>query len=238
MLEVEDFEPLPPHTFNQPQQPLSFVESIETPHSERTLFGFYADVPWVSNELNVKKLLDDYFDYYVVGFEKTKDSNIEHIHVVTRCEPCQYNAFIAFIKKKYDLKGRAVKGKRKQYGKIRDIRSEQQLISYSIKSGHYVYVGYDKDFILICSNASYEKLSFKNKFKKIVDILNGEFRITGDNDPKSRQFIVERAIELHYDHFGTVLSTGPLKKYLYAAKIISSGEIAHEIGRFFIFRDN
>ncbi len=234
MSEVHEHE-LINETWSQPQQPLPFVESIETPHSERTLYGFYADVPWVQQEKAVKALLDDYFDYYVVGFEKTKDSKIEHIHVVTRCEPCQYNAFIAFVKKKHNLKGRAAKGKRKQYGKIRDIRSEQQLITYSIKSGHYVYVGYNSEFILQCANASYEKLSFKNRFRKIVDILNAELKITGISDWKSRQFIVERAIELHYEEFGTVLSTGPLKKYLYAAKIISSGEIADEIGRFFIY---
>jgi len=224
--------------WSQPQQPLPFVESIETPHSERTLYGFYADIPWLNKEKPLKQLLDDYFDYYVVGFEKTKDTKIEHIHVVTRCDPCQYNAFIAFIKNKYGLKGRAQKGKRKQYGKIRDIRSEQQLISYSIKSGHYVFVGYSSDFIQECSNASYEKVSYKNTFKKIVDILNAELKITGIWTQESRQFIVKRAIELHYEHFHTVLSAGPLKKYLYAAKIIDSGEIANEIGRSFIFRDN
>ncbi len=224
--------------WSQPQQPLPYVESIETPHSERSLFGFYADIPWKSNEQMVKKLLNDYFAYFVVGFEETEDKKVPHIHVVTRCDPCQYNAFIAFIKKKYDLKGRATKGSRKQYGKIRDIKDEQQLITYSIKSGHYYSQGYDKDWIQECSKASYEKVSFKTKFKKIVDLLNVESRLHGIYTIESRQLLVQKAIELHYEYFGTVLSAGPLRKYLYAAKIIDSGEIANEIGRSFIFREN
>lgn len=223
--------------WSQPQQPLPFVESIITPHSERTLFGFYADIPWKSKEALVKKLLNDYFVHYVVGFEETEDKKVQHIHVVARCDPPQYNAFIAFIKKKYELKGRAVKGKRKQYGKIRDIKDEQQLITYSIKSGHYYSQGYDPDWIKECSKASYEKVSFKTKFKKIVDILKAESKINGIHTVLSRQFIVKKAIELHYEEFGTVLSAGPLRKYLYAAKIIDSGEIANEIGRSFIFRE-
>ncbi len=224
-------------------------ESITHDHSTH---AFYADVPWdvcgiggVSGEDNIEGLLRFYFDKYVVGYEISKNDKVPHIHVVAYGTAKQYNAYIAQIKKLYDLKGRATKGSRKQYGKVRDIKDLDNMISYTVKSGHYHSEGYDADYIQQRASVAYEKPTFKSKFDVVKEQISAlHQRLRGDNTKfgledarASRKEIVEKAIQLHYEHFGTVLSTPTLKRYLYAANILDSGEIAEDIGRFYIFSD-
>ena len=217
-------------------------ESITHEHSTH---AFYADVPWEENEVAVQDLLAFYFDKYVVGYEYSSQDKVPHIHVVAYGEAGQYNSYIAKIKKLYDLKGRAIKGSRKQYGKVRNIKDLDNMISYTVKSGNYHFKGYDPDYVQERANVAYEKPSFKSKFDQVKEqisalhqTLKGDESKFGLEDARaSRKEIVERAIALHYEHFGTVLSTPTLKRYLYAAKILDSGEIAEDIGRFYIFSD-
>ncbi len=207
--------------------------------------AFYADVPWEENEVAVQDLLAFYFDKFIVGYEYSTNKKIPHIHVVAYGPTGQYNSYIAKIKKLYDLKGRSIKGSRKQYGKIRDIKDLDNMISYTVKSGNYHFKGYDPDYVQERASVAFEKPCFKSKFDQVKEQISAVHqKLKADNTKfgledarASRKEIVEAAIAHHYEQFGTVLSTPTLKRYLYAANILDSGEIAEDIGRFYIFSD-
>lgn len=219
----------------------SCEESITSPLKP---FAFYLDVNWSQKRLEVRDMLDYYFDKYVVGFEKSKVDNVEHIHVLTETDPGQYHAFIAKAKKTWKLRGRATKGNRKQYGKVKVIKDFNNMFSYTIKSGDYHYKGYDSTYVLQRSEKAYEPKKFKDKFTQMVQKIKplaDEFR-SRSSEPDSdyhddRYWLVEQIIELHSQEYNSILGTPMLKRYLHAVGLYTSRQIAKHIAHFWIHDD-
>lgn len=215
----------------------SCEESIPNPN---TPHAFYLDVNWSEHKDHIIFLLEQYFDKYVVGFETTKDK-VPHIHVLAETIPSQYQAFIAQAKRLYDLRGRATKGTRKQYGKVKIIKNLDNMVSYTIKSGNFHYRGYDQDYIQYRLDNSYEKNTLKDKFQKIVEELTPHAhlysaRVSEDLNyiTDERTSLVSHIIDMHHKEYKTILGTPMLKRYLYALGLYTTTDIAKSIGNFWI----
>ncbi len=220
----------------------SCEESITSPF---TPFAFYLDVTWSQKRLEVRDMLDYYFDKYVVGFEKSKVDNVEHIHVLTETDSGQYHAFIAKAKKTWKLRGRATKGNRKQYGKVKVIKDFNNMFSYTIKSGDYHYKGYDPDYVLKRFNTSYQPKQLKDKFTSMVekikpyaDSYRQQIAEPDADYTESRFALVENIIQLHSEEYNSILGTPMLKRYLHAVGLYTSRQIAKHIAYFWVHDDS
>lgn len=222
--------------------------SEESIIQEHTPHAFYCDVKWSQNKDPIIQLLDQYFDKYIVGFETTKEK-VPHIHVLATCDSNQYQAFIAKAKKLWNLRGRATKGTRKQYGKVKIIKDLNNMVSYTIKSGDFHHRGYDQDYIQDRLDNSYEKKTLKDKFTLMVGrlrpladdyITQRDFGIHGGYwDPnESRTDLVAAIIDAHSSEYKTILGTPMLKRYLHALGLYSSRQIAKNIAYFWICQDD
>ncbi len=226
-----------------------YLDDKYTPSCEESItnlkpFAFYADVPWTTQRDELRTLLDRYFDKYVVGFETSKVDKVPHIHVLAETDSGQYQAFIAKLKKQYKLSGRATKGNRKQYGKVKVIKDFNNMFSYTIKSGDYHYRGYDQDYVQERLDKSYEKQTLKDKFTKICDKMKNYVHAMNcaiSEEPcdlqlkqDERLHIVETLIQLHHEEYKTILGTPQLKRYLYTLGLLKTKDIAHQIGDFWI----
>uniref|UniRef100_UPI00404AA907 hypothetical protein n=2 Tax=Pseudomonadati TaxID=3379134 RepID=UPI00404AA907 len=80
--------------------------------------------------------------YYIVSFETSKSShaetNGEHMHFVVQMSEKDYHTLtIRVFKNKYNLRGRAVDGKPRQYGKVKEIENLEKMKAYTLKEGDY-----------------------------------------------------------------------------------------------------
>lgn len=80
--------------------------------------------------------------YYIVSFETSKSShaetNGEHMHFVVQMSEKDYHTLtIRVFKNKYNLRGRAVDGKPRQYGKVKEIENLEKMKAYTLKEGVY-----------------------------------------------------------------------------------------------------
>lgn len=71
---------------------------------------------------------------YLIAFENPLGGHgYPHYHYLVWWTRNNYNAFIKCIRQKYKLRGKAEKGKRKQYGTIRNIEDIEKLQTYMMK---------------------------------------------------------------------------------------------------------
>jgi len=113
----------------------------------------------------VKNILLEYnIGAYIIANEISKSShqetNGEHIHFVVEMTPEEYHRFSkrVFIDK-FKLRGRAAKGKPRQYGKVNKIDNVEKMKIYSLKEGDYI------------SNLSSQELEtmYEKSYKKAED---------------------------------------------------------------------
>ena len=212
-------------------------------------FAFYLDVDWptASVKTQLVSMLDQYFDKFIAGLERSKEDNIPHVHVVAITDLNAYNAFIAKAKKTWSLRGRATKGFRKQYGKCKIINNLDNMISYTIKSGTFINRGYDQDYVQERLDCSYEKKTLKDKFNTIIGrveqmplyrqcmndirhLQSSPLEFDREFTTQNRLNLVEILVSLHHQEYGTILGQPMLKRYLFALSLLQVGEIAQQIG--------
>ena len=71
---------------------------------------------------------------YLIVFEHPLGpKGFPHYHYLVWFTENNYNAFIKKVREKYNLRGKATAGKRKQYGRIKNIKSLEKLQSYMMK---------------------------------------------------------------------------------------------------------
>ena len=93
-----------------------------------------------SNREYIKGYIANRFTDYIIAYE-TSDKVGEHIHFILWAEQqndyhklCQ-NVF----KKKFTLRGRATKGKCRQYGKVKNIEHINKMMAYTVKDKNVDY---------------------------------------------------------------------------------------------------
>ena len=71
---------------------------------------------------------------YLIGHETDP---FHHYHILMESNAKVYNTFSKRLIEKYGLRGKASKGKARQYGKIKNIKDLEKLKSYTVKDGNY-----------------------------------------------------------------------------------------------------
>lgn len=100
-----------------------------------------------------------------------QDTNGEHMHFVVQMHPSDYKRFAdrVFIKR-FKLRGRAVKGLSRQYGKLTNIENLERMKIYVLKDGNYV-TNLPKDEIARLAQQSFEKNEDRSLIKEILDAM-------------------------------------------------------------------
>lgn len=208
---------------------LTLEESITQPPPDLPEHCFYVDIPHdiPSEKEEFKGLLDEYFTHWIAGYENSKEKNVPHIHIVCKANLKVYNAFIARVKKRWKLSGRATKNERKQYGKIKKVRDIDNMISYTLKGKSFDYKGYADEYIDELAKASYipedthiEKWNMLVKDIQYTAQKNGEFR---------KFETCQRLVHMYFSSFGTVITKKQADKIFYQAGLIDAASVARTV---------
>lgn len=91
---------------------------------------------------------------YIIAHEEGKNS---HFHFMVKITDQEYHNFCQdYFKKKYQLRGRAIKDKPRQYGKERNIKDLSRSMMYTLKDGNY-RTNMDEDYIQKLYEESFKK---------------------------------------------------------------------------------
>lgn len=131
------------------------------------------------NQFDVlEDIIKSYETKYLIALEVEP---YHHYHFIAYLSDEEYhklskNLFID----KYKLRGRAIKGKPRQYGKVKKtIKDEELAIAYTLKDGNY-RTNMDQKTIETCLKKSYEKTSKNLEVEKLFQYLD----LKNYKDPK------------------------------------------------------
>lgn len=99
---------------------------------------------------------------YIIGLEKVSDAHSEtdgeHMHFMVQMSDKQYHAFSKrCFKDKYQLRGKALKDKARQYGKVQKIKDVHRMKLYTCKDGK-VRSSLDEETVMaLIEEASHEE---------------------------------------------------------------------------------
>lgn len=97
--------------------------------------GFMCHLPEKEHD-TLEEVLKEYnIQGYIIAHEAKPYS---HFHFVVQMTDTDYHSFAQRIfKKKHGLRGRAIKGEPRQYGRLKHIENLQRLKAYTIKDGNF-----------------------------------------------------------------------------------------------------
>lgn len=83
---------------------------------------------------DVKDMLSEYnIGEYIIALE---NNPYRHFHICVEMDTKDYNAFVKkHLKDRLKLRGRAVNGKPRQYGRVLGIKKPDKMIAYTLKQG-------------------------------------------------------------------------------------------------------
>ena len=86
------------------------------------------------NREYIKGYIDNRYDEYIIAYEHSEKVG-EHMHFLLWAEkPDDYHKLAQNVfKQKFTLRGKATKGKCRQYGKVKEIENIQKMMSYTVK---------------------------------------------------------------------------------------------------------
>lgn len=184
---------------------------------------FYFDADHTDTEIDatVVCLFEEYFEYYAVGRETSK-SGIKHYQAfICYKNLTKYNAFIAKIKKKWGLHGRAEKGGRRQYGKVKDkLNNPTNGLVYTLKEKNYFYKGFKHQYL-----AELEKLSFNDPTSpkdKMKELKNELLEIIQYDRTKGQRELAVELVKLYYKKFDSLPAKTTIIKVLYDLNVLTA----------------
>lgn len=195
---------------------------------------FYVDWDWTQKgELDA--LFKLYFTRFVCGYEISNVNAVKHLQCFTIGPPARYRAFVARWKIDYEKKhgkkptGRAKKGGRKNYGKVRNIKKPVvNCIAYCIKDGEYSHFNFPKETMLEAEKTTYKvenidtkKLIIKHFLKRNKDLWH-----YGSHDDKFN--IITKLCKFHFEAFNHGMSKSTLTRYLLTSGLISHRDYAKQ----------
>ncbi len=198
--------------------------------------SFYIDLDWNDPSSNnfFEQKLDHYFNKYVAGRETSK-SGTKHYQVWTCAStPQAYDNFIALMKKRFKLQGRATKNNRKQYGRIQGvIRDTDNMISYCLKEKNYIYKGLSEDYIKAREEYSFVKEDTRDTFERFLEEMSDILKIPPviNNKFEAYQDRLTNATlisEKWYKHYKTIIPRTTIPKVLYLLGLTSHEDIAKQ----------
>lgn len=118
-----------------------------------------------------EKLQEYNIGSYIIGHETSK---YPHFHFMVQMEDEEYHNFAqAVFKKKFKLRGRAIKDNPRQYGKVTNINNLDKMKSYTVKEGNYRTNLSDEEIKTIYDN-SFEKVDRATEIEKLFVYLDSQ----------------------------------------------------------------
>lgn len=122
--------------------------------------------------LSLEKVLGYLQEYdigkYVIALE---ESPYRHFHICIEMSPNAYNAFVQkYLRKHFGLRGRAVHGLPRQYGRVIGIKKPHKMLTYTLKQGCYLS-NIPESELEPYKKASYTKDTHQDKDKEIREKL-------------------------------------------------------------------
>ncbi len=179
---------------------------------------FFFDADWTDPDVDTfcESLFEKYFSKYAVGRETSKSGH-KHYQALVIGDTKGYTNFIAAIKRKWNLRGRATKGLRRQYGATKGIKNKENALAYVLKEKNYFTKGYHADVIAEAASRSY--IPPPNKREK-MDRMNDKMEeIIGEDDIR---IIVKYIIEEWFKIFDNLPTRNAIYRLLYKHKHLTS----------------
>lgn len=117
----------------------------------------------------LKGYIDNRFDEYIIAME-TSPKVGEHVHFLLKTDdPSLYHKLAQNVfKQKYKLRGKAMKGQCRQYGKVKEIEDISKMMSYTVKDGNCIIKVNDKKQVEQAIMESFQKVDNLGKLDKIM----------------------------------------------------------------------
>lgn len=137
--------------------------------------GFFAAIRHEHKD-EVFDLMDEYkIGGYIIGYETTPNAHQEtegqHMHFVVQISNHDYHNFSERLKRKYNLRAKALKDKPRQYGALTKIEKLEKLKAYTLKDGDYKSNLSDKELKEL-SGMAYRKETIHTQWEKLVEHLH------------------------------------------------------------------
>lgn len=144
----------------------------------------------------VEEILQGYdIGKYIIGMETATDSHQEtkgqHLHFAVEMTDKDYHKFSkrVFIDR-FKLRGRAVKDKPRQYGRVKRIENVSNMLAYTVKDGN-VRTNMKEEELQIFREKSYSKHDEKEEWDELVEYL-GKVELEDMRKDKVEGFIQGR----------------------------------------------
>ena len=141
---------------------------------------------------DVKDMLKEYSstENYIIALE---NQPYRHFHICVEMDTNDYNAFVKkHLKDRLKLRGRAINGQPRQYGRVLGIKKPQKMIAYTLKQGVY-------------------QSTFTEEYLKDYKAMS-YVKDTGDNDREIREKLRDYIDKVYYKDQYKAVQDEPLKK--------------------------
>ncbi len=130
--------------------------------------------------------LEDTIKEYPIGSyaisAETSDTGNQHFHFFIQMLDKDYHSFSKRVfKEKYNLRGRALKDKARQYGKIKKITDLDKMLSYTLKDGNF-RTNMPKETIEKAFNKSHQKQETLSKYDEVLTYVEDNWQAQEYND--------------------------------------------------------
>lgn len=132
----------------------------------------FNDVPEEEFDHLEEKLLEQQPLKYIMGFE-FPNGGYPHYHIYAVFETEKgYNNYVKHVRNKYNLRGKAIGGLRKQYGAVTMIETHERSKSYALKEGNFRTYNYTDIEIKEIVKRSESKEQKKNFIYNCINYIN------------------------------------------------------------------
>ena len=141
---------------------------------------------------DVKDMLKEYSstENYIIALE---NQPYRHFHICVEMDTNDYNAFVKkHLKDRLKLRGRAINGQPRQYGRVLGIKKPDKMIAYTLKQGVY-------------------QSTFTEEYLKDYKAMS-YVKDTGDNDREIREKLRDYIDKVYYKDQYKAVQDEPLKK--------------------------
>ncbi len=159
-----------------------------------------------SNAEYVNGYIDNRFTDYIIAYETSAVVG-EHIHFVLWAENKNdyHNLCQNVFKKKFNLRGKATKGKCRQYGKVRKIETINKMMAYTVKDKNCVYKLGEHlrpEDIKLAFDSSFKKEEKLDKYNNLMKSYIANVKeAKRDGHFSNRNDLTEAIIENHWEIF-------------------------------------
>ena len=157
-----------------------------------------------SNKEYVDGYIDNRFTDYIIAYE-TSEVVGEHIHFLLWAENKNdyHNLCQNVFKKKFTLRGKATKGKCRQYGKVKKIETINRMMAYTVKDENVVYkLGehLTPDDIKKAFDTSFKKEDKLDKYNNLmIKYIDNVKEAQRDGHFSNRNDLIEAIIENYWE---------------------------------------